>query len=112
MPMVIHSSQKFAKRLKCSLSLSEKFPLQQAKLDSWSGDILKIPKVGEFAILINDASLSALIIPLAGIKIFDQFAPVALEKIAALFAPHGKSFGVETSSIMPTMLLSKSKMLC
>lgn len=61
---------------------------------------MKIPKVGEFTILMNDASLSTLIFQINGIKSFDQLLPVVLDKISALFAPHGKSFDVENQSLL------------
>ena len=62
--MILHASKTFTKRLKCKVSSPNGRLPHHTSLDSWSIDLFELPKVGAYAVAMNDASLSTLIIPL------------------------------------------------
>jgi hypothetical protein len=98
--MVIHASAKFATRLKCAVSLSNRRHVQTIKIDSWSGDIVGAYGVGDFAVMMNDASFSVVVVPLKGLKTFDQFLEVFLPRAARLFIQAGSSFETRNRTVI------------
>lgn len=103
--MILHVSKAFAGRMKCAISLPDQRPLQRAVLDSWSADILKVRKGGAVAVVMNDASLTTVIVPLKSIRKFEEFIAAFLKRAAARFADQG---GQLDSGNQTLIVLSRS----
>lgn len=103
--MILHVSKAFAERLKCAVSLPNQRPLQKAVLDSWSVDILKFRKGGAVAVVMNDASLTTVTVPLKGIRTFGEFVATFLKRAAARFADQGGQLDSENQTVI---VLSRS----
>ena len=84
----IYASARFVKRLKCTVSLSLDKPVQAQNMDGWSGDILKVGRSGEVAVMMHDASLATIIVPLKGVRHFDALLPVFLQRVTELWEMH------------------------
>ncbi len=55
-------------------------------MDARSGDLLKFSHVGEVVVMMHDASLATIIIPVKGVRRFEEFLPIFLKKASDLFA--------------------------
>ena len=102
--MIIHVSKVFATQLKCKVSLPDRRVPQPRALESWSADILQSP-MGDLIVVMNDASLSTLIIPMQGIRKFEDFFLTFLGHVTAFFDRHGKEFDPFNQS---TVVLARS----
>jgi len=98
--MIIHASKTFAEHLKCTVSGPNRRLPHHASLDSWSIDLFKLAKGGAFALVMNDASLSTIIIPLKGVRNFEVFLPLVLARVAAFLAKHGAAFDTCNQSVI------------
>jgi hypothetical protein len=87
--MIIHASAKFSDRLNCMISLPGRRRPQTGNIDCWSADIVRAYGVGDCALAMNDASLSIVVVPLKGVRTFEQFLPAFLERAARLFKAAG-----------------------
>ncbi|XHR28610.1 MAG: DUF6933 domain-containing protein [Chthoniobacteraceae bacterium] len=96
--MILHASRSIAERLKCQVSTHSVF--QKLAVDSWSFDLFKMAKVGTFAVVMNDASLSTFIVPLKGIRTFEVFLPQMLARIGELFDRNGIPFDAQNQSVL------------
>ncbi|NLT69535.1 MAG: hypothetical protein GXX91_02420 [Verrucomicrobiaceae bacterium] len=91
MPILIHASRDFAKHYRCQLSLpGEKVP-QAGRLDSWSAHFVQIGR-NPAAVMMNDATLWAILIPATGITTLETFLPLFLGRVAEVWAAHGAEF--------------------
>ena len=86
--MIIRASERFVERLRCAVSLSGRDVVQYPRLDGWNGDIFH-SRSGQCAMLMNDASLAMVVIPLKGITTFDQLLGIFFQRAARLFADAG-----------------------
>jgi len=99
-PMILHASKAFTEHLKCEVSGPKRRLPHHSSLESWSIDLVQLPKVGTYALVMNDASLSTIIIPLKGIRKFEVFLPMMLERVAELFVKHGLPFDSSNQTVM------------
>ena len=103
--MIIYASATFVKRLKCTVPLSEYKPVQVQSLDGWSGDLLKVPRAGEVAVMMHNGSLATLIVPLKGMRKFQDFLPLFLQKVSELFNALGATIDPANQN---TLVLSRN----
>jgi len=90
--MIIHASKAFSTHLKCQVSGPKRQVPHHSSLDSWSVDLFKLTKVGTYALVMNDASLSTIIIPLKGVRKFEDFFLSFIGHVTGFFDLHGVSF--------------------
>ena len=86
--------------MKCKVSGPNRRLPHHASLDSWSIDCFKVKKGEAYALVMNDASLSSIIIPLKGVKTFEVFLPLMFEREAKLFGKHGLSFDASNQQVI------------
>lgn len=96
--MILHASKSIMERLKCRVSTLGAF--QASVLDSWSVDLFKMAKVGNFVVVMHDASLSTFIVPLKGVRTFDAFLQLMLVRITDLFSRYCIPFDPHNQSVM------------
>lgn len=97
---IIYASARFVKRLKCTVSLSLDKPTQAQTMDGWSGDILKVGRSGEAAVMLHDASLATIIVPLKGVRRFEDFLLMFLQNVAELWELLGGSFDAANQAVL------------
>jgi hypothetical protein len=97
--MIIHASKDFSKRFKCEVSGEGHTVLQAGRLDAWSGHVFRIGRT-LFVLLMNDASLYAIIIPAKGLTTLPALLKVLLPLISDLWARHGASFDPDNQSVI------------
>lgn len=90
--MIMYASQSFVKRLGCAVSLPNQKPVQGRAMDAWSGDMLKVYRIGEVAVMMHDASLTTLIIPMKGARSFEEFLLVFLRRVSEMLGSLGRIF--------------------
>lgn len=83
--MVIYGSATFVSRLKCQVSMPDQRPTQVPSPDGWSGDVLRVRGAAPVAVLMHDATLATLLIPLTGVRRFDDLLPRVLPRMGHLF---------------------------
>ena len=98
--MVIHASAKFATRLRCQVSAPNRRHIQRGKIDCWSADILRAYGVGDCALMMNDASLSMVVVPLKGVKTFEAFLELFLHRAARLFSEAGGTLEIRNQTVV------------
>ena len=98
--MVLYTSASFVQQLKCHVSLLEHRPVQVQTADGWSGDILKLPRVEAVAVMMHDVSLATIVVPLGGIRRFDDLLPHFLEQMASLFQSVGGSINPANQNVL------------
>jgi hypothetical protein len=98
--MIIHASAKFSDRLNCMISLPDRRRPQTGKISCWSADILRTYGVGDCALAMNDASLSMVVVPLKGVRTFEQFFPAFLERAARLFKAAGGFLETQNQTVI------------
>jgi len=98
--MILHASKSFTEHLKCEVSGPNRKLPHHSSLDSWSIDLFKLTKVGAYALVMNDTSLSSIIIPLKGVRDFEVFLPLMLARVAELFVQHGKGIDPKNQSVI------------
>jgi len=98
--MILHASKAFTEHMKCKVSGPNRRLPHHASLDSWSIDYFKVTKGGAYALVMNDASLSTIIIPLKGIKTFEVFLPLMLARVADFLGRYGLPFDASNQSVI------------
>jgi hypothetical protein len=97
--MIIHASKDFSKRFKCEVSGEGHTVLQTGRLDAWSGHVFRIGRIS-FVLLMNDATLYAIIIPAKGLTTLPALLKVLLAHISDLWARHGATFDPENQTVI------------
>jgi hypothetical protein len=97
--MVLNVSAKFAKRLNSPVSFPDRRPLHLGWLDSWTTDIFQSQE-GQCALVMNDTTLSMVVLPLKGVRSFDQFLGVFLRRAARIFEEAGGVLDTQTQTII------------
>ena len=97
--MIIHASKAFEKRFKCEVSGEGHVVLQTGRLDAWSGHFFRIGRIS-YILLMNDATLYALIIPAKGLTTFPALLKVLLPLVSDLWKKHGGSFDPVNQSVI------------
>ena len=69
--MIIFGSRAFIERFDCTVSWPDQKPVQGRAMDAWSGELLKVYRAGQAAVMMHDASLAAIIVPLKGVRSFE-----------------------------------------
>lgn len=100
--MILHLSRKLARRLRCELSFEGEKVAQTGRLDSWSADLLTIPKSGSFALVMHDASLWPILVPVWTRMSYEVFLEALLLHIAASYATFGASFDCANQTVIAT----------
>ena len=98
--MVLYGSASFVQRLKCQVSFPAHRPAQAQTAGGWSADLLKLPRVEAVAVLMHDVSLATLIVPLGGVRRFEDFLPRFMEQAVPLFQSVGGSIHPSNQSVM------------
>jgi hypothetical protein len=106
--MILHLSQALAKRLKCRLSLTDAKINQTGRVDSWSADIFRIPRLGTHALIMHDASLWPIILPLPGSKSYEDFLQALLFHIEASYFSVGGYFDRSNLTVIATKRSNRS----
>jgi hypothetical protein len=106
--MILHLSQALAKRLKCRLSLADAKVNQLGRVDSWSADIFRITRLGTHALIMHDASLWPIILPLAGCTRYEDFLQSLLLHIEASCLSVGGHFDRSNLSVIATKRSNRS----
>jgi hypothetical protein len=81
--MILHLSRSLAERLRCPLSFPETKVTQSGRMDSWSADLLRLRGFGSQTLVMHDASLWPIIVPLDGCKSYETFLPTLLFHVEA-----------------------------
>ena len=98
--MTVYASQSFIKRLGFSVSWPDQKLVQGQTMDGWRGDILKVSRIGEVAVMMHDASLATLIIPMKGVRSFEIFLPIVLKRVSELFTSLTATFDAANQSVV------------
>jgi hypothetical protein len=98
MPIAIHASREFAKRYRCQLSLAGEKVEQPGRLDAWSAHFVRIGRI-PMVVMMNDASLWAILIPATGLTTLEKLLPVFLERVAGVWGAHGVAFDSMNQSL-------------
>lgn len=91
MPLFIHVSREFAKRYRCQLSFVGEKVAQAGRLDSWSAHFVRIGR-NPLVVMMNDATLWAVLIPATGVTTLEKLLSVFLGRIAEVWKAHGAAF--------------------
>ena len=97
--MIIHASKDFSKHFKCEVSGEGHTVLQTGRLDAWSGHIFRIRRTS-YVLLMNDATLYAIIIPAKGLTTLPALLKALLPLISDLWARHGASFDADNQTVI------------
>jgi len=100
--MILHLSRKLADRLHCKLTLQDKKIVQSGRMDSWSADLLSLPRIGSFALVMHDASLWPILVPMQPRMSYETFLSALLFHIAASYAAFGASFDYANQTVLVT----------
>jgi hypothetical protein len=73
---------------------------QDRTIDSWSGDLLRIQPFGVVAVMMNDLTLKTIVLPLKGVKCFDQFLPVFLQRVAVVMNRRREIVNTQNLTVM------------
>lgn len=98
--MIIHASKNFVTKLKCSVSLSKYRPTNVQVFDEWTGDLLKIKQRELVAVMMHNETLATVIVPLRGIRSFQDFLPLFLRKVNQLLKPVGASIAEANQNVL------------
>ena len=98
--ITLHASKAFVEKFGCAVSLAKDKPAQTQSIDAWSCDLLKVPRVGQLAVMMHDASLATLIVPLKGVRRFEEFLPLFLQRVAELWEAVGATFDPANQQVM------------
>ena len=97
---IIHASKNFVTKLKCSVSLSKHRPTHVQAFDEWTGDLLKVKQREMAAVMMHNNSLAAVIVPLRGIRSFEEFLPLFLRKVNQLLKTFGASIDEANQNVL------------
>jgi len=100
--MILHLSLKLANRLDCKLTLKDAKIVQSGRMDSWSADLLSLSRAGSFALVMHDASLWPILVPMQPRMSYDTFLSALLLHIAASYAAFGASFDYSNQTVLVT----------
>ena len=100
--MILHLSRKLADRLHCKLTFEREKVAQSGRMDSWSADLLSLPRIGSFALVMHDASLWPILVPLQPRLSYEPFLSALLLHIAASYAAFGASFDYSNQTVLVT----------
>jgi hypothetical protein len=89
--LILHASRAFVKRYRCDLSLEGRPVEQGGLINSWSGHFIRVGPT-PLVLMMNDATLWSIIIPVKGVTAFPVFLPILLERIEEVWNGHGASF--------------------
>ena len=106
--MILHLSHALAKVLKCKLSFPGDKISQTRRVDSWSADIFRIPRMGSHILVMHDASLWPIILPLAGCKRYEDFLQALLFHIEASYLSAGGHFDRSNLTVIATKRSNRS----
>ena len=106
--MILHLSQALAKRLKCSLSYQESKIAQPGRPDAWSADLFRVPRAGAHALVMHDASLWPIIIPLQECPTYHTFLKALLIHIELSYAFVGREFDGADVTVVATKRCNRS----
>ena len=106
--MILHLSHALAKRLKCKLSFAGDKISQTRRVGSWSADILQVPCTGSCILVMHDASLWPIILPLAGCKRYEDFLQALLLHIEASYLSVGGRFDRSNLTVIATKRSNRS----
>ena len=98
--MTIHGSKAFIEKFGCLISWPSDKPAQGQAMDAWSGDLLKVSRAGQVAVLMHDASLATLIVPLKDVRRFEEFLRMFLRSVAELWEQHGATFDAANQNVL------------
>ena len=100
--MILHLSRKLADRLKCKLTLKDEKIVQSRRMDSWSADFLSLPNIGKVALVMHDASLWPIIVPMQPRMSYEAFLSVLLLHISASYAAFDAHFDFSNQTVLVT----------
>jgi hypothetical protein len=106
--MILHLSQALAKRLKCSLSYQDNKIAQPGRPDAWSADLFRVPRAGTHALVMHDASLWPIIIPLQECRTYHTFLQALLIHIEMSYAAVGREFDGANVTVVATKRSNRS----
>ena len=89
--LILRPSVKLAQRLKCRITESPHLPKQQRDSDSWSGDLFARRGAGSHALMMHDATLFSVLVPLDNIRSFEPFVIRFLARVAQTWKRFGSS---------------------
>lgn len=106
--MILHLSHALAKRLRCDLSFKRAKIAQSGRMDSWSADLFSIRGFGSHALVMHDASLWPIVIPLKDCRTYDIFLKTLLVHIDLSYAMVGGKFDSANVSVVATKRSNRS----
>ena len=68
--------------------------------DGWTADTLKVSKVELVAVMMHDESLGTVIVPLRGIRTFEEFVPAFVKKMGHLLRPFGTTSDTASQNVL------------
>ena len=98
--MIIYASKIFVTKLKCLVSLSKHRPTHLQAFDEWTGDLLKVKQRELAAVMMHNDSLATVIIPLRGIRRFEEFLPLFSRKVNQLLKTFGASIDEANQNVL------------
>jgi hypothetical protein len=100
--MILHFSRSLAKRLRCQLSFAGTAVEQPGCMDSWSADLFRLRGIGSHALVMHDASLWPIILPLEGCKRYEDFLALLLYHVEASYLATGGQFDRGNLTVVTT----------
>ena len=98
--MILYASQSFVKKIGCSVSWPDQKPVQGQTMDGWSGELLKVHGAGHAVVMMHDASLATIIVPLKGVRSFEMFLPIFLPRVAEMLGSVGRIFDPANQNVV------------
>jgi hypothetical protein len=102
--MILRVSAAFTKRFKCQLSHEGARVPQEKRLDSWSCHFIRVRRK-PLVVVMNDATLYTLILPVTGVKGFPELWLKLLGRIGEVWTRHGVDFDSDNQEVI---LLSRT----
>lgn len=109
--MLLHASADFVNHFKCKVSHSGKPVKHERGINSWSAHILKL-RGQKVALLMNDLTLYALIIPIDHKLRFDDFALRFFKRILVEWDLRGKALSEKDLSLVVLKRSNRSLIGC
>ncbi len=106
--MILHLSRSLAERLRCELSFRDAEVVQTGRMDSWSADLFRLRGFGSQALVMHDASLWPIVIPLGGCKGYEDFLQTLLFHVQASYLAVGGHFDRTNLTIVATKRSNRS----
>lgn len=102
--MILRVSAAFAKQFKCLVSHAGENVPQERRLDAWSCHFIRVRRK-PLVVVMNDATLYTLILPVAGVKGFPDLWLKLLGRIGEVWTRHGVDFDPNNQAVV---LLSRT----